>query len=382
LYRVNAFDWETEFAEIMKKVGGFDAVIGNPPYVLLSNADEKKYLQSVYKLSTGKPDLYRYFIERSHQIIAQNGRFCFIIPNTLLTIPASQKLREYLLSEGRVTQIVNFWGDVFSKVSVNSLIIFTVKGSSSNSVEIVEDKNEIPSMTTLNDAIRQKRLIEKSIWLGDEQVKFSLSSTKEMAALMGKIKTQSAPLSSVAKYTLGMQVYHNSIHSQQEMKERVYHSETKIDENFWRESTGRNVFRYHFVETFKHYVAYGERCYSKPSWEFCSEPRLLIREIPSQTLVCTITDIIHIPNKAVIIVIPHQINLCYLLGILNSRLIGFYVRASGEKGRQRLFPRLSLTTARQLPIRAIDFDNPTDKTNHNWQAIPQYRNATTLKVCA
>ncbi|MEK8022157.1 MAG: N-6 DNA methylase, partial [Candidatus Parabeggiatoa sp.] len=362
-YRINAFDWESEFHDVMQ-AGGFDAVIGNPPYVLIANRDEKKYLQSFYKLSTGKPDLYRYFIERSHKLLQKKGQFGFIIPNTLLTIPASQKLREYLLGEGGLTQIVNFWGPVFSKVSVNSIILFTIKSSTNPVIEVIEDTSELPSTTTLSEAIVHKRLVDKKTWLHDEHVKFSLSSSQKIVAFFDKIKTCSVELSSLARYTLGMQVYHNSKHSPQEMKERVYHSEEQKNDTFWLESTGRNILRYHFVETFQNYVAFGEWCYSKPSWEFCSEPRILIREIPSKTLVCTATDTVHIPTKAVIIVIPEKVNLYYLLGILNSKLIGFYVQSTGEKGKQRLFPRISLTTTRKLPIYKIDLSKSTDKAKH------------------
>ncbi|HIE01215.1 MAG TPA: hypothetical protein EYP59_13155, partial [Thiotrichaceae bacterium] len=353
-----------EFSPILK-AGGFDAVIGNPPYVLIADTDAKKYLHSFYKHSTGKPDLYRYFIERSHQILKPKGQFGFIIPNTLLTIPASQKLREYLLTDGGLTQIVHFLGAVFSQVSVNSIIIFTVKGLTNQSIEIIEDKNKIPSLITLNAAIQQKRFIEKNLWLSNEGIKFSLSFTTEIAAIIEKLKIQSVELSSIAKYSLGMQIYHHTMHTQQQIKERVYHSDTQADEHFWPESTGRNVLRYHFINTFKSYAAYGKWCYSKPTWEFCSEPRILIREITSRTLMGVTTNTIHIPTKAVIIIIPQKIHLHYLLGLLNSQLMGFYVRTTGEKGTQRLFPRISLTTLRKLPIYQIDFNNPTDKASHD-----------------
>ncbi len=364
LYQINAFDWTTEFADVMK-AGGFDAVIGNPPYVLITDTDEKKYLQSFYKHSTGKPELYRYFIERSHQLLKPKGQFGFIIPNTLLTIPASQKLREYLLTDGGLNQIVHFWGAVFSQVAVNSIMIFTKKGITNQYIEIIEDQNQIPSLTTLNEAIQQKRIIDKNLWLSNEGIKFSLSFTTEIAAIIEKLKIQSVELSSIAKYTLGMQIYHHTMHTQQQIKERIYHSDTQANDHFWPESTGRNVLRYHFKDTFKSYAAYGEWCYSKPAWEFCSEPRILIREITSRTLVAVTTDTIHIPSKAVIIIIPQTVHLHYLLGLLNSQLMGFYVRTTGEKGTQRLFPRISLTNLRQLPIRTIDFNNPTDKANHD-----------------
>ena len=60
--RINPFDWDTEFADIMK-AGGFDAVIGNPPYVRQEGLKEqKKYLESHYTVYQGTADLYAYLL--------------------------------------------------------------------------------------------------------------------------------------------------------------------------------------------------------------------------------------------------------------------------------------------------------------------------------
>jgi hypothetical protein len=364
IQQINPFDWETEFSKIMQ-AGGFDVVLGNPPYVLIANKNEKTYLQSQYRLCTGKPDLYRYFIEQSHRILKEKGRFGFIIPNTILTIPASKDLRHYLLNEGGIAQIVSFQGRVFDKVSVNNILIFTQKNCISHSIEVIEDESEVASKKTLEEAMSKMRLIERENWLKSDQFLFTLVSSSEVDTILHKLQTNSVELVSVAKYTLGMQVYHNSIHTQQEMKDRISHSDQKKDESFWPESGGRNIQRYYFIEKFRSHVSYEGKCYSKISWKLCSEPRLLVREILGKTLICTLSTSIHIPNKSVIIITSDKIELRYLLGLLNSSLISFYVRGFGEKGDQRLFPRISLTTLRKLPIRTINFADPQEKAQHD-----------------
>ena len=111
---------------------------------------------------------------------------------------------------------------------------------------------------------------------------------------------------------------------------------------------------------------YGDWCYNKPDWSFFSKPRIILREIPSQTLICAYTDTVHCSNKANIIIVPKSsTNIFYLLGILNSLLLGFYIRNAGEKSKQRLFPRISLTMVRNLPIKTINFSNPTEKAQHD-----------------
>ena len=147
-------------------------------------------------------------------------------------------------------------------------------------------------------------------------------------------------------------------------KERVYHSEIKLNKTFFPESGGSNVKRYYFIEKFKEFVSYGDWDYNRPDWEFCKGERILIREITgSDTLNCCITNTVHVPNKALIIVRSRNDENKFLLGLLNSKLMGFYVFNSTEKGKQRLFPRISLTTVKNLPIKV--FSNKSEEKSHD-----------------
>ncbi|MEY4937166.1 MAG: hypothetical protein RIS64_3525, partial [Bacteroidota bacterium] len=90
-----AFDWQKAFPQVFEK-GGFDVVIGNPPYVrqeLLG--DFKPYLSKNYQVYASSSDLFAYFYERSIQILKQNGYLGFI-SNTFDKTTASQPLRTFL----------------------------------------------------------------------------------------------------------------------------------------------------------------------------------------------------------------------------------------------------------------------------------------------
>jgi tRNA1(Val) A37 N6-methylase TrmN6 len=72
-YRINVFDWHAEFTEIMK-AGGFDAVIGNPPYVRQESLSKfKDYLEQHYKAFDGIADLYAYFMETGVRLLREGG---------------------------------------------------------------------------------------------------------------------------------------------------------------------------------------------------------------------------------------------------------------------------------------------------------------------
>ncbi|MCK4849998.1 MAG: N-6 DNA methylase [Phycisphaerae bacterium] len=360
--RVNPFDWKQGFPDAMQ-AGGFDCIIGNPPYVLVSDSPDKSYLLEQYRFTHGKPDLYRFFIEKAHELLGSSGRFGYIIPSSFLATPAYASVRKYLLEHGWLRQVVCFWGPVFANAQVNSTILITERRPG-REVEVVRDQSLHPNAVTMALAAKGKRTIPMSSWNDGKEYPFLASDGGECSAVQ-KMIAKGVPLDTLASYTLGMQVYHNSMHSSQQIQQRVYHNSRKKDKTYWRESTGANVKRYSFLPKFREYVSYGEWCYNRPPWEFCSVPRILIREITGTTLVCAPTATTHVSSKAVVIVIPKRLQLNYLLGILNSRAIGYFVRTRTEKGKQRLFPRISLTTVRSLPIPAINPAEPADKAAHD-----------------
>ena len=94
--RINAFDWKTEFPEIFER-GGFDAVIGNPPYVRQEGLGEfKGYFQKHYKVYHGTADLYAYFVERGVSLLQEGGIFSYIVANKWLRANYGLPLRTWL----------------------------------------------------------------------------------------------------------------------------------------------------------------------------------------------------------------------------------------------------------------------------------------------
>jgi len=110
LNRIKPFDWEREYAEVMK-AGGFDAVIGNPPYVRQETLKEqKKYFETHYAVYQGTADLYAYFIERGISLLRPKGLFSFIVANKWLRTNFGRQLRNFLLTK-QIEEIIDF-GDL------------------------------------------------------------------------------------------------------------------------------------------------------------------------------------------------------------------------------------------------------------------------------
>jgi Eco57I restriction-modification methylase/TaqI-like C-terminal specificity domain/N-6 DNA Methylase len=124
-YRINVFDWNAEFPAIMK-AGGFDAVIGNPPYIRIGNIEEhlRPFLYEKYEVNH-RFDIYVVFVQRAFELLSRDGCLGYILPNKFFTAEYGSTLREYLSSRRAVKKIVDF-GDqqVFEGASTYTCLLF------------------------------------------------------------------------------------------------------------------------------------------------------------------------------------------------------------------------------------------------------------------
>ncbi len=109
-YRINVFDWKSEFKPILKD-GGFDAIIGNPPYVRQESIKEfKAYFEQNYKSHSGTADLYVYFIEKSLSLLKQDGLYSIIVSSSFLRTTYAERLRVFLSGNAALLELVDFGG--------------------------------------------------------------------------------------------------------------------------------------------------------------------------------------------------------------------------------------------------------------------------------
>ena len=121
-----AFKWQEEFADVFK-AGGFDVVIGNPPYVRMEGFKEAKlYLRERYTTHAERLDLYGYFIERELELLKHNGRFGMIVSNKFLKAQYGKGLRQYITRNSQLESLVDLAGlPVFHEATVRTVIIIS-----------------------------------------------------------------------------------------------------------------------------------------------------------------------------------------------------------------------------------------------------------------
>ncbi|MCK4499097.1 Eco57I restriction-modification methylase domain-containing protein, partial [Candidatus Babeliales bacterium] len=190
-YRINAFDWNREFSDIFEK-GGFDAVIGNPPYVRQELLKEyKDYFKEHYEVYHGTADLYAYFIEKGISILKDNGQFSYIVANKWMRANYGKPLRAWL-SKKRIEEIVDF-GDlpVFKRATTYPCILRISKGDSRESFEAVQvgtlDFSNLSEYVKEHEHLVKQNSLSDAGWsLVDENSKALLDKLMKTGVSLGE----------------------------------------------------------------------------------------------------------------------------------------------------------------------------------------------------
>jgi adenine-specific DNA-methyltransferase len=331
---------------------GFTIVIGNPPYVLIAKDDFIETYGSGYPLLSGKPDLYRMFIERGVGLLGVAGILGFIVPNTLLAIPSAQRLREFLTKNTSIELIIDLVSPVFGAAAVNN-IIFQLSNlpSLTGNVRVGNAEGE--------DAIEKLGklvLVSQRKWLENRKCEWTVHVSGEAETIVDKLQSHKLRLGNILDdLCLGMQVYHNTIHTASQIDSRYLHSTTRRGRWWLPEYSGRHISDYTVQldkeVPFVNYAA--EAIYQKPNDRFFSGPRLILREIVGDRLIVGYSDKEFAVNKSCYILRDNkatQQDLKALQAILGSSCVAFWVRLKGDKAKQALFPRITMNTLVAIPI--------------------------------
>lgn len=137
-YLDHAFAWETAFPGVFAE-GGFDVVLGNPPYVRMEHLKAlKPYLEKRYEVVSDRADLYCYFFERGLRLLKPGGRLGFISSNTFFKTGSGKPLRDYLQREATIEGVVDF-GDlqIFEGVTTYPAILTMKRGAAPEAHELL-----------------------------------------------------------------------------------------------------------------------------------------------------------------------------------------------------------------------------------------------------
>lgn len=203
--KTNAFSWTSEFSEALRD-GGFDAIIGNPPYILLEDEFRDDlhiaYYRAHYDVASYKLDTYHLFMEKGLDLLSPRGRFSMITPSNFLTNNGLRRLRRHILTHSSVDHIVVMNERVFPTASVDTAIF------------VLYADDERPAAFTLfggersvdGIALSPAGTVKTEPALESDDVLFTGSANAEFGRIVDSILASSDELGSIAHVNFGKQL--------------------------------------------------------------------------------------------------------------------------------------------------------------------------------
>jgi hypothetical protein len=360
--RVNVFDWQAEFSEIFK-AGGFDAVIGNPPYGAKLSSDEINFLRKKYSTAEYQIDTYPLFIEKAHQIGNSKGYFGMIIPSAWVASKYDQELRKHISTKTKIINMVIAPKNTFVSATVETIILILQNNRSETNNFIVErwDMQKAISYIINQDVISINNNYILPIYT--DPIEYEI---------INKIFRSSDHLSIHAKAVWGVKIYQkgkgNPLQNGLESVSKKFHSNCKTKESHMPLLGGKDINRFSYKWSGA-YVDYGIWLAEPRTPDWFLWPRILIREVTANgTIQATIVDGEYVFSNSVdgVRLINSHLSLIFILGIINSKLISFIHLNTSANAFKGAFPKVLIKDILNFPIPKIDFANPNEKKMHDW----------------
>lgn len=342
--------WHLDFARVFREKGGFDIVIGNPPYGAKFSAKEKKVLSRIYEKSN-VPDYESadFFIEIGYKLLKTNGILSYIVPNMFMANVFAEKYRKHLINNWFLKKVDNLSEiDVFESAKVRNCIVFFIKQEEWNSAIFTKITVE-----NLNVKLLKKKTLHVQVLTENISNWLNLIEKDEIAiAIAKKMENESISLGEISDISQGLIPYDKYRgHSEEIIKNKIWNADYQKDDTYRRELRGKDVDRYKLHWNGKDWISYGDWLAAPRKPDFFRYPRILVREITNPRVFATYTEEEYYNTPSIINCINFRIDIYYVLGILNSELMSFYHNIMSPKAAKGLFPKILVNDIRKIPIR-------------------------------
>ncbi|MCM5664267.1 Eco57I restriction-modification methylase domain-containing protein [Galbibacter mesophilus] len=330
-YKID-FDFKLFFSEVWREKGGFDVVIGNPPYGASLTKIQKTNFRTQYPDLEFKIDSYEVFVLMSNSLMKENGLTTYIIPSNLMDNFYSKKIRLNLLNNG-INELIELDDKVFKGAVVHSMIV-----SWSN------HKKEDYLLKCKVGSVSEEITFwgEKSFFLNEDNYSFSLRKV-EFKKILDSIYFNSIKLENVFKIKDGIDTGNNN----------KYVSDEEIDG--WKKLIGgKNIDRWEIKDW--RYVDYGKHLANPRDPELFENDKIVIRETGDR-IIATIDKEGYYALSTLYsgFIIDDEYSLEVILSLLHSELIHFIMvlvafgRTEGAFTKTRIFHYYSLPVSNLLP---------------------------------
>ena len=351
-----AFNWRHEFPKIFDN-GGFDVVIGNPPYVQshsLSDS-EKEYIYANFKTAEYQINTYGVFVEQFIELLKTNSYYSLIIPNYWLSTKYDKLLRRKVFIENHALEVINTY-EVFESATVDTLILTgekcTISTPCTSFYSISRDYKTIEErLKAINLRIWEYSEIKQFVD-GDEELTIGFSNKLKLSG--------EKTLKDYFSMFQGMKPYEEGkgtpSQTREMMNEKVYHSSTKIDDSYFPLLGARHIQR-HYLVPFSEYIKYGNNLAAPRKPEIFKGERILINRILSKNCIdgVLVSDT-YINNTDVFNLIPIEgtsISIKVLYALIVSKLCATYLKNANVNLNRNAFPKINVNTLESFPVPEI-----------------------------
>lgn len=351
------FLWHTYFADVFEK-GGFDIVIGNPPYGVSIKDD---YRKAVVTSWGNVPDyeIYYYFIVLAAPLLKEKGIMSYIIPNTFLFNTFAKHFREMLVEKWNVLEILDCTKfPIFESAVVRNAINLFQKDSEGSKQVGYRNTANVTSFSDLLEREREFMTVESLLTMNQNWgLAFCLGAND--IKVINQISSSIDSICNHYDVSQGYIPYRKSdlikIYGKEEgeriVKERLWHSLQPLDNTYIQEIYGRDITKYSYHSTGE-YVKYGKHLACYVDLKFFNSSRLLVREITNPQIIACLLDELFVndPQLISVIVRDERYSLEFLWGILNSKLATYYHFHHSPKATKGAFPKILVQDIKGFPL--------------------------------
>ena len=347
--KVIPFPWKKNFPEVFKQ-GGFDCIIGNPPYVIVFNDKIKNYLETNYSVFQRNNDLYVAFIAKCLKLVKPKGIFSMITPNSFIRGDYFKALRQ-LFNQYQINEIVNFGNKlIFDETNVFTCIFNITNDKPNKSWVMKSDLNVFKANIDADSEVYifKNKLIQKLDKLKKFDNYFFVKDVGYNYWSKGRGKQRGDSIGS-----------------------RILYEGKKENSRDIPYLKGRNFNRYTIDEPTQFLRHNYEKYLDKNDiFRFTSEileaeVKLIYRQTSSHLVGTLETNKYH-NDKTVHVILPkdgYDVNLKFVLGIFNSKLLNYYYSMLVEE-EGRAFAQVKIDTIKQLPYVEVDIKQQAQIIKH------------------
>lgn len=325
--------------------GGFDVVIGNPPYIMLQNLETRQvfdYSMRKYCSAKYKIDTYQLFIEQATKLLKNGGLLGFITPNTFLKNIHAEPLRKFILDNTIINEVLLFNYSVFTAASVDTCIFIIEKGEALKDSEVnVKISNTLFELENLPS-------IKQSIFAKNNRTDFNLLISGNDSKVLEKISKNAVPLENYCGAYFGIQTFDR----------KKYVSIEKKDSHYQPVIDGGNIEPYKLKQAHEFVNFIPSAIKSGGNEMIYLQDRICIRQIGTSPIATLVPAKIFTLNTVYNVFLRNSdiADLKFLLGIINSSTTRFFWKKNNSD-EKKTFPKIKKEAILTIPVPIINETN-------------------------